>query len=269
MSRIPVQSDDSSLLEGSGVRAVDQELIIPLLRIKLNPGISFLNVFTFFYASFANVCALAFLNGSLPYLLTNFLKIPQDSQGNIIGEILMWNELIVIISISFWGILSDKIGRKPIYVLAFFLMGVSIMLHPAAKTVGQLVGIRIIFALGAAASVSMLTALLADYPQDDSRGRGGGVIGLLAGCGALLALFVFLRIPSLARFGAIGAGRTMYWVVGGFFMMTASVLFFGLSDIKIKENKHEQNFYDYYRRNLGCKESPYCIILLGFYGSKR
>lgn len=49
--------------------------------LHLNPGVSLFNLAVFLYASFANVSALVFLNGALPYLLTNFLNIPLDEQG--------------------------------------------------------------------------------------------------------------------------------------------------------------------------------------------
>lgn len=35
----------------------------------------------------------------------------------------MWNEIVVILSCSLWGLLSDYVGRKPIYVIGFFLIG--------------------------------------------------------------------------------------------------------------------------------------------------
>lgn len=70
------------------------------------------------------------------------------------------------------------------------------MLHPAASTFGGLIAIRLVFAVGAAASVCMLTAILADYPTSESKGRVTGVVGLMTGCGALLGNFLFLTVDS-------------------------------------------------------------------------
>lgn len=86
----------------------------------------------YYFAAFANVSSLVFLNSSLPYLLTHFLKIPQDDQGtpsvsflvrdilvnfilanfsgDMIGNILLCNEVTLIISVEAWGLLSDVIG---------------------------------------------------------------------------------------------------------------------------------------------------------------
>jgi len=228
--------------EASPILGINEEEpgpIVPCLRVQLNHGFTLLNIFTFFYATFANICALVFLNGSLPYLLTNFLNVPQDEQGNYVGNILLVNEITVLIFVSFWGIISDRIGRRLIYVLAFILMGGSIMLHPLASNFAELICIRIVFAIGAAASVSMLTAILSDYPTNEGKGRSAGVVGVMTGCGALLAAFVFLRIPSWVHWGLIGAGEVMYWSVGGYFILTGMYLFWGLSDQILESNKHE------------------------------
>lgn len=60
----------------------------------------------------------------------------------------------------------------------------------------------------------MMVALLADYPKDDginkARGKASGFMGLFAGLGAITALFVFLRIPSLLpNMSAQEAGKIM------------------------------------------------------------
>jgi len=152
---------------------------------------------------------------------------------------LLWNEIAVSTSITCIGLLSDRIGRRIVYTVGVALMGASIFIHPFAENFLELVIFRIIFALGASASVSMLTAILGDYPSNSARGRAGGIMGLMSGLGALLALFVFLRIPSWIQInGTKGSGEVMYWLVGGWMLINAMILWAGLSDKINPENKH-------------------------------
>ncbi|KAJ3276483.1 hypothetical protein HDU76_010524, partial [Blyttiomyces sp. JEL0837] len=60
----------------------------------------------------------------------------------------------------------------------------------------------------------MLTAVLADYASDEHRGKISGLVGLSSGSGALLALFVFLRLPAQFNDGPTGLHAT-YLIVAG------------------------------------------------------
>lgn len=52
-----------------------------------------------------------------------------------------------------------------------------------------------------------------------------------------LGVFFFLRIPSWSQGGPRVDGQIMYWATGGTILASASILFCGLSDKIIKENK--------------------------------
>lgn len=100
------------------------------------------------------------------------------------------------------------------------LITVGLILPPYALNYGMLLFFRLIFSPGAAATSAMLVALLADYPKDDgvnkAKGKASGFLGLFAGLGAITALFLFLRIPSLlTSLSPIAAGRVMFLCVSG------------------------------------------------------
>lgn len=97
--------------------------VVPLCKIQVRKGFSLINLFTFFYASMVNIIALAFINAALPFLLSNFLHLKSE-EGTVTGTVLMWNEIVVILSCSLWGLCSDYLGRKPIYVIGFLLIGI-------------------------------------------------------------------------------------------------------------------------------------------------
>ena len=81
---------------------------------------------------------------------------------------------------------------------------------------------RLLFAQGAAAITSMLTACLADYVALQSIGRASGLMGLCSGLGALIAVFVLLRLPE-----SICVANT-YFLVAGLCLAAALLLGVGL-----------------------------------------
>eukprot|EP01128_Nolandella_sp_AFSM9_P001291 TRINITY_DN1139_c1_g1_i1.p1 TRINITY_DN1139_c1_g1~~TRINITY_DN1139_c1_g1_i1.p1 ORF type:complete len:509 (+),score=79.31 TRINITY_DN1139_c1_g1_i1:154-1680(+) len=211
--------------------------MIPYIRVELRRGIGMKNYLTFLYASWLTITAVVFINASMPFLLTNFLKIPQDSQGTVTGNAILTHEVTIILTSSLWGMMSDKVGRRIIYVIGLVLVSLGIFMHSYITEVYILILVRILFALGSAASLGMLTALLADYPTNNGRGKSGGMMGLTAGLGALTALFLFLRIPLWLKLSDTTlAGRIMYWGVGCFLLLSSIVLWFGLNPVsKAKE----------------------------------
>jgi len=63
----------------------------------------------------------------------------------------------------------------------------------------------------------------------EGRGKVGGAVGLVAGLGALTAVFLFLRIPKWMNIeDLIAAGDVMFFVVAGFAFFCAIIMFFGL-----------------------------------------
>jgi MFS family permease len=88
-----------------------------------------------------------------------------------------------------WGSLSDKLGRRPVNVAGYIIIGTAIILFTTAKNVyPQLLLLRLFFAIGAAACSSMITALVGDC-SGGARGKVSGVVGLFTGLGMPVNLF--------------------------------------------------------------------------------
>ncbi|ORX87632.1 MFS general substrate transporter [Basidiobolus meristosporus CBS 931.73] len=134
--------------------------------------------------------------------------------------------------VTVWGTLSDRIGRRPIYVLGFFLTSISILTFTTATNVYPgLLLLRLLFAAGSSACTSMLTALLGDC-LSNKRGRVAGVVGIFSGLGALLAVGVLLPLPGrltkLYDGDSVKAIKTSFYIVGGIAMCLSLFLWFTL-----------------------------------------
>jgi MFS family permease len=103
--------------------------------------------------------------------------------------------------------ISDRIGRRAVYMGGFFLIGVGYGLYPFASTVNELIAYRVVFAIGAAAVTAMLATVLADYPQEQSRGKFVAVAYMLNGVGVLIFAIVLARLPVWFA-GVAGDART-------------------------------------------------------------
>jgi MFS family permease len=197
----------------------------------LEPGISRLNVYTLLYASFFTIASSVFLSLSQPYVFEEILKIPQDVQGQLSGTLVLYNEIVVLLLISPLGVLSDKIGRRPIWAAGYFFLFIGYMLYPTAQSVEELTLYRMIFAVGAACNTAMIATVQVDYPQDPWRGRLIGICGLLQGLGVVLIGVGGSNLPRLYSFlgsDAISAGQLAFWTFATVCLINAVILRLGL-----------------------------------------
>lgn len=160
--------------------------------------------------------------------------------GEYSGSLAFYNELVILPTIPLWGMVSDKIGRRIVFSIGIFIIGLALLLTSIVTTWVQLICVRLFFALGASATGAMLTAVLGDYPHENSKGKTGGVVGLMAGVGAIFSVFILLRIPRWSKIEhVILAGQVMFWVAGSLCIIAAYILYLGLKS----GTKHIRSFH--------------------------
>lgn len=184
----------------------------------------------------------------------------------------MWNTPLL------YARLETSKSVEQISVLGYALIGIALILSVQAKNVfPQLLLARLLFSVGGAASSTMVTATLTTIvtnnkdpvapprrgsplspsvasdttitPQEPSLSklntatsptRLAGFVGLFTGCGALLALAVFLRIPEFfERFGASPGSALIqsYYIVGAMSLVISLICFAGLRDLNGENGK--------------------------------
>ena len=126
--------------------------------------------------------------------------------------------IVSLIMPSIAGTISDKTGRRLVYAAGFLLSALGILLYPLAGTMVALFAFRMIFSAGSNASNTMNNALLGDYVDKSDRGKAYGMIAAAGGIGALITVFVFMRLPAMFQnmdFTPVMAGRYTFWIVAG------------------------------------------------------
>ena len=111
-----------------------------------------------------------------------------------------------MITVSFFGILADKIGRKIVYFIGLGVTGLSILLFSFFTHFAVLIVISSILGIGAAAQVASTLAIVADEAPEDKRGRYMGfydactLLGLGVGFGGGFLLLELLEPDSMIMF---------------------------------------------------------------------
>ncbi|KNE72539.1 hypothetical protein AMAG_16984 [Allomyces macrogynus ATCC 38327] len=163
--------------------------------IYLHPAFSTTHFLAFLAATFFTVAFFVYMSSATAFVLSEILGL-KEGQGNAAGSLAFYDELLSMLMVVVWGVLSDRVGRRAIYTIGFLLMGAGMLVYPLARNLyPQLLLARLLYALGGAACSCMLTAVLADC-AGKLRGRISGLVGLVSGLGALLGVFVFLPLPA-------------------------------------------------------------------------
>lgn len=116
-----------------------------------------------------------------------------------------------------FGILSDRIGRKPIILLGLivFIMG-SVIAAKATTVYGLILGR---FLQGGGAISGAIMALLTDLTSDESRTKAMATIGASIGISFSVAMTVG---PLVAHWGGVGA---IFWITAGLGVIGIAILF--------------------------------------------
>ncbi|KAM0436732.1 hypothetical protein ACHAPT_002443 [Fusarium lateritium] len=245
--------------------------------------------------SLFSISFLVFLNSSVSFVITDLIG-QKEGVGDVVGTLGFADELVALVACPGWGLVSDRLGVRWVAVIGYAIIGVSLALFVQARAVyPQLLLARVLFAVGASAAATMVTAILPSLTDDstgdedegharfkalrtarnsvafsveseatitpdrythsistehsstDSNDKAGrpsklaGFVGLFTGCGALVALVLFLPLP--VRFGEIDdvtpadAVSYSFYVVSVVSFAVAIFVAIGLRNIKGEEGK--------------------------------
>ena len=189
--------------------------------IQLSEGVTPRHVICYLFAALISIGMFTYLMSLTPYILKVNLGIPEDQHGRVIGNLQFLQEIVVIACIGWWGAMSDRFGRRAIYIIGWLLMGVAYSVYSFATSLTELFALRIVFALAIAATTTNLSAILADYPQDAARGKFTGMSFLLNGVGAVAFFAGLSKLPEIYQ----AQGASEIWAAHYAYLTIACVAF--------------------------------------------
>ena len=236
------------------------------LWVDLAEGVRGLHMSSFYLACFMGIMLTTFVPQMQPYLLTEALGIPQDEHGAISGDLSFWGEVAIVIAVLFWGPLSDKVGRRPVMAAAFALAALSLILYPRADSYAGLMLARIVFAVGIAAYSCMAITLIADYARPNSRGKATGLHSLANALGALVTVFLLLRLPAMLQgsgMDSMQAGIGTYNLVCSVALITTLCMWWGLKPSERASREASPGFATLLREGFAAARHPPIALSYG------
>jgi len=82
----------------------------------------------------------------------------------------------------FWGTLSDRIGRRPVFLISIFTSALSYLLFAKSHNIALLLISRVLAGIGSA-NISTAQAYIADISEQGKRSKAMGIIGAAFGLG--------------------------------------------------------------------------------------
>ena len=152
-----------------------------LAGVRLNDGVTRANLLTFYYLSFIGLPLMFYVSASQDFLLTTFLRVPSEQQGQVAGNLQTYREAVILVMIGLAGILADKIGRKTVVITGFLCLSLGYVLFPLASSVREVLPFYFISAIGAAFVTGMMSTIFADYVFNQDRGKASALQGMLIG----------------------------------------------------------------------------------------
>ena len=244
---------------GAGAALLDAT-VVRFGPILLSPGTKRVNLGTFYWLALSSIMIFTFVAAGQVTVLSAVLGIDEDQQGRVTGLLGLVAEITLIVTVAVTGAWSDRIGRRPVSVLGFSLMGIALLITPFVGNVISLVAARVVAGVGIAMITVMLTAVVSDYVRNETRGKANGLLGLCNGIGAVLTFFVLLQLPNLFEeslgFSELGAIRLTYVIVAGLALGTALVMRLGLRGGKAVVGAAEPPLRQLLREGLAAGRQP-------------
>jgi len=230
----------------------------------LMPNVGRMNALSFFPVAMLNTSVFAFMNFMQPYILSEHLGIARGIQGTVVGSISTMQELIILSLTALMGALADKLGRQPIFFLGLLIVSVAYFCFPLATELYHLYLIRALFAIGVSAASTVLIIYTGDYPQEQSRAKWNGFMGLFQGLGITITSLFLAKMPAVFQekgFDAIQSGTYTLWI-GTAICLTAAILVVTMLKPGSRQNKPSRaSLKDLFRDGLSAAKSDSRIRL--------
>ncbi|OAA58626.1 major facilitator superfamily transporter [Niveomyces insectorum RCEF 264] len=114
-----------------------------------------------------SISFLVFLNSSISFVITDRIGVT-TGVGDIVGTLGFADELVALVACPVWGLVSDRLGVRLVAVTGYAVLALALVLSVQATNVyPQLLLARILFAVGATAAATMVTAILPSLTAED------------------------------------------------------------------------------------------------------
>ena len=176
--------------------AASQKRLGPIL---LSQGVTPAQVAIFLTVILCANFSSGFMNLVQPLLITELLHVPAGQQGVLMGALTTTQHFAVLLVISVAGVLSDRIGRRWILILALTGFLVSMWVYPLVAAVWMLFAVRFLFGVSTTGLTAGGATKIMDYPDNRSRGK-------------FISLMMVVQAAAAAIFMTLVSRRVVAWL---------------------------------------------------------
>lgn len=209
--------DSAELIQEEPAQDANSTPHLFLWFVPLAPHVHPLRFFFFLFSVFSSMAVIVYFSAAQTWVISAILGI-SDGEGDMTGSLATYSEVVAVVGVVVWGVLSDSIQKRTVIALSLVIMGVCVITYPYAPNVyPTLLILRLIYSAGSAGTTVMMAAMMTEVIH----GKGGlvsGLVGICSGLGALFAAFVLFSVPahlehlSTTPNGSIYMG---YGIIGG------------------------------------------------------
>ncbi|MGB8340905.1 MAG: TCR/Tet family MFS transporter [Chthoniobacterales bacterium] len=181
-----------------------------------------------------DMIALGIIIPVLPTLILSFLGGSASRAAAWLGIFGTVFALMQFFFMPVLGVVSDRVGRRPVILLSNLGLGLDYFVMALAPTIGWLFLGRVISGV-TAASISTAMAYISDVVVPEKRAGAFGLIGAAFGLG-------FIVGPALGGWLGASDPRLPFWVAGGLSLLNAAYGFLVLPESLAVEKRRAFSF---------------------------
>jgi DHA1 family multidrug resistance protein-like MFS transporter len=158
------------------------------------------NLFTLVFALLVVMLGFGMVIPVFPFLIDKL-----GASGSTLGILVATAALTEFLFGPIWGSVSDRVGRKPILMIGMFGFALAMFLFGIANQIWMLILFRALSGILSSATIATTMAYIGDSTSEKSRGGGMGILGAVAGAGAVIG-------PGIGGLLAGGSLSTPFFV---------------------------------------------------------
>jgi MFS family permease len=179
----------------------------------------------------------------------------RSGEGSFTAMLYVVAEITTLLVAAPLANLSDQIGRRPIFSCGFLITCLVLIAYPLADSQTEMLIFRIFMSIGIACCTTMIASIMADYPQNASRGKFIALNGIFSALGVIFVgsgLTQLPRVFTAQGFSPVDASTYTLWIGSALALFAAIMSFAGLK--KGRAVEHEERLPFFANARVGLRE---------------
>ena len=176
-----------------------------------------------------------------------------SGEGSFTAMLFVVAEITTLLVAAPLANLSDQVGRRPIFSSGFLITCLVLIAYPLAESQTEMLIYRVFMSVGIACCTTMIASIMADYPQNASRGKFIAFNGIFSALGVIVVgsgLTQLPRVFTAQGLSPVDASVYTLWIGSGLALFAAIMSYAGLKKGRAVEHEDSLPFFENARVGL-------------------